>query len=593
MKLLEELKRRNVFQMAVFYAVAAWLVLQVVDVLTSLIGLPSWVGPAVLALLAVGFPIAMIFSWFYELTPDGISLEKDVERGETSTRFMGGRLNFIFISLLCAAVILFAYDKWWSRGPLEKSVAVLPFENMSGDVEQEYFSDGISEELLNLLGQIPDLRVISRTSSFSFREQNLGIPEIARRLNVSYVLEGSVRKAGNRLRITSQLIQANDGFRLWSNSYDRDLDDIFAVQGEIAKAISEALTLQLALNNATGDSSLPRSSRLNEGGIDHQEDDFLAKAPTESAEAHIAYLKGRYYLNKRSIDGFRKAKEQFEYAIARDPEYALAYSGLADCYMLLAGYGHMPLSEALSKQRIAAYKALELDENSAEVHASVGALHVTDGWDWHGALRELRRAIEINPNYGQALQWYGSTLAMVGDSEHLAAIERAHAVDPVSLRVNVDYGLAYYYNKDYDSAIRQLRSTLELDPNFLATYGALGLVLVEIGEYEEGIAAIEKGAAGRLSVWLGYAHARAGNIDRAQKILGQWQERWEDTQSGAIAIALINVGLGQNDVAFDWLDKAVDNKVQGVVTLQTFAYWSPLRGDPRYEALLRRLNFLG
>jgi TolB-like protein/Tfp pilus assembly protein PilF len=592
MLFVKELRRRNVLRMAVLYAVAAWLIVQVAGVLSDLAKLPDWIGTTTLWLLAVGFPIALIFSWFYEITPEGISLEKDVDPDVSITQFTGRRLDFIVISLLCAAVILFAYDKWWMQGPLESSIAVLPFENMSSDSEQEYFSDGISEELLNLLAQIPELRVISRTSAFSFRGQNLGIREIARRLNVSYVLEGSVRRFGNKLRITAQLIQADDGFHLWSNSYDRDVDDIFAVQDEIAAAIGDALKLKLALNDAASDSAIVSAASPGASGQDHQGRDVLAEVPTDSPEAHIAYLKGRYYLNTRSAYGLRKAKEQFEYAIDLDPEYAMAYSGLADSYLLLVGYGVIPSSEGRPKQSVAAYKALALDENSAEVHASVGTLLMMDEWNWQAALKEFRRAIEINPNYGQALQWYGSALAMVGDPEHLAVLERAHLVDPVSLRVNVDYGLAYYYTEDYESAIRQLQNALQLDPDFLPAYGPLGLALVEIGQYKDAVAAIEKGAGGSLSRWLGYAHAKAGNNDDAHALLDKWHERWEESGSGAVAIALIHVGLGQNDLAFDWLNKAVDQKGAGILTLQSYAYWSPLRSDPRYTALLRRLKFI-
>ena len=574
MSLISELKRRNVLRMAALYLVAAWLIMQVAGVLIDLGNLPAWIGPTVLGLLAIGFPISLLFSWFYEITPEGISLERDVDRAESITHLTGRRLDFIVISLLCAAVILFAYDKWWSGGPLPRSIAVLPFQNMSADPEQEYFSDGISEEILNLLGQVPDLRVISRTSAFSFRNQNLEIPEIARRLNVSHVLEGSVRRSGERLRITAQLIQAESGFHLWSDSFDRDLDDVFVVQGEIASAISDALKVTLALGDGAGDA-------VKSGA-----------GPTDSSEAHIAYLRGRYLLNRRTTDSIQQARDQFEIAVEIDPDYALAYSGLADSYMLLVAYGVLERDEARPKQRAAAYKALELDDKSAEVHASIGTLLSQGDWDWQGSIDALRRATEINPNYGQALQWYANLLAMVGDPRHLEVIARAHAVDPVSLRINVDYGLAHYYNMNYGDAIRQLERTIELDPDFPATYGALGLVYAEVGRFEEAIDLIEQGAAGALSQWLGYAHARAGNIAEAEAILARWHERFRETRNGAVPIALIHVGFGQLDLAFEWLDIGVDNKNSGITTLQTFAHWSPLREDPRYTELLRRINFL-
>ena len=225
MGLISELRRRNVLRMAVLYAIAAWLIMQVAEVIMDLANLPDWIGPTILGLLAVGFPIALIFSWFYELTPEGLSLEKDVDRAESITHVTGRRLDFIVISLLLAAVILFAYDKWWIGGPPEQSIAVLAFDNMSADPDQEYFSDGISEELLNLLAQIPELTVISRSSSFSFKGKDIAIPTLAEQLNVAHVLEGSVRKVGNRVRITAQLIDARSDSHLWSASYERNLDD--------------------------------------------------------------------------------------------------------------------------------------------------------------------------------------------------------------------------------------------------------------------------------------------------------------------------------------------------------------------------------
>ena len=245
MRLVSELKRRNVLRMAVLYAVAAWLIVQVAEVLIDLAKLPDWIGTTTLWLLAVGFPIALIFSWFYELTSEGISLEKGVKPGESTTQVTGRRMDFIVISLLCAAVILFAYDKWWIGSPPEKSIAVLAFENMSGDPDQEYFSDGISEELLNLLAQIPELTVISRSSSFSFKGKDVAIPTIAEQLRVAHVLEGSVRRSGNRVRITAQLIEGRSDSHLWSETYDRALGDIFAIQDEIAAKVVNQLKVKL------------------------------------------------------------------------------------------------------------------------------------------------------------------------------------------------------------------------------------------------------------------------------------------------------------------------------------------------------------
>jgi len=251
----------------------------VAEVIIGLANLPEWIGPTILGVLAVGFPIALIFSWFYELTPEGISLEKDVKPGESTTHATGRRMDFIVISMLAAAVILFAYDKWWIGPPPEKSIAVLAFENMSADPDQEYFSDGISEELLNLLAQIPELTVISRSSAFSFKGQDIAIPAVAEQLNVAHVLEGSVRKMGNRVRIKAQLIEARSDSPLWSETYERELDDIFALQDEIAGAISDALKVKLAL--VAGQVVQPTVSK------------------TANTDAYDAYLRGRELIHRR------------------------------------------------------------------------------------------------------------------------------------------------------------------------------------------------------------------------------------------------------------------------------------------------------
>ncbi len=303
MGLVSELRRRNVFRMVVLYAIAAWLIMQVAEVIIDLANLPHWIGPTILALLAVSFPIALIFSWFYELTSEGISLEIDVAPSESTTQVTGRRLDFIVMSLLCAAVILFAYDKWWIGGPPQQSIAVLPFENMSADPEQEYFSDGISAELLNLLTKIPELRVISRASAFSYKGKDIDIPTVAEQLNVAHVLEGSVRKAGNRVRITAQLIEARSDTHLWSETYERTLDDIFATQDEIAARVVEQLKLTL-----------------------------LGDAPTVQAtdpEAYALVLQARYLRHQMTPDSLDKSIALLEQALAIDPDYAAAWAGLA------------------------------------------------------------------------------------------------------------------------------------------------------------------------------------------------------------------------------------------------------------------------
>jgi len=483
MGLVSELRRRNVLRMAVLYVVAAWLIMQVAEVIIGLANLPEWIGLTILGLLAVGFPIALILSWFYELTPEGISLEKDVAAAESITHVTGRRMDFVVISLLCAAVILFAYDKWWIGPPPEKSIAVLAFENMSDEPGQEYFSDGVSEELLNLLAQIPELTVISRSSAFSFKGKDVAVPEIAKQLNVAHVLEGSVRKAGNRVRITAQLIEASSDSHLWSESYDRELDDIFAIQEDIARVIAKEL-----LAHFRGFESRQVSTRNLEAY-----DIYLKGRRPVNPEAYEAYLKGRHHLNKWTVEGFTKGLEYFQQAVEMDPDYALAHAGLAESYSYLGLWGVISPKEAYPKSKAIVMKALELDDTLAEAHALLGDVRFFYDWDWDGTEREYKRAIELNPSYAIAHNNYAFYFtALTRHDDALAEIRRARELDPVSLPINSDLGWAHYFARQYDQAILQFRRALELDPNLAISQFALGHVYLQKEMFVESVAAFQK-----------------------------------------------------------------------------------------------------
>ena len=335
MGLISELRRRNVLRMVVLYAVAAWLIMQVAEVIIGLANLPEWIGPTILGLLAVGFPIALIFSWFYELTPEGISLEKDVAAAESIMHVTSRRMDFIVISLLCAAVILFTYDKWWIGPPPEQSIAVLPFVNMSNDPDNEYFSDGISEELLNVLAKIEDFRVTGRTSSFSFKGKDTDIQTIGEKLHVQTILEGSVRKAGDQVRITAQLVNVEDGYRLWSETYDRNLNNIFEVQDEIAIAVVSALRLELPTRPAP-------SGRT--GGVD----------PT----AYRHYLQGRFLAHGSTAEEIDLGLAHLRETSRLDPSFAPAYAAIADAMIVKAFFSTSPSAEIVGEARTAAQSAM-------------------------------------------------------------------------------------------------------------------------------------------------------------------------------------------------------------------------------------------
>jgi TolB-like protein len=408
--LFTELKRRNVLRMAALYIVAAWLVMQVAEVLIGLGVLPGRAGFWVFVVLAFGFPIALVFSWLFEITPAGVILEKDVPEGQSITHVTGRRMDFVIIAILSAGLLLFAYDKWWPRAPSELSIAVLAFDNMSNDPEQEYFSDGISEEILNLLAQIRPLKVTARTSSFWFKGKDVNIADIADELNVRHVLEGSVRRSGNRVRITAQLIDAQDSSHLWSQTFDRDYDaeNLFFIQSEIARAITGRLHMTL-----TGD-----------------DEERLANVPTRNTEAYATYLLGRQRLTSRKVADMADAIEQFALAIELDPQFADAYAGLADACYLYASYSAGRSNErcpsSLAGREQLARKALELDPKSAEAWISLGTVLWSRAVGMHGtepqpmihetlneALAAYERGLELNPTLSEAYLHYGTNLTFV------------------------------------------------------------------------------------------------------------------------------------------------------------------------------------
>jgi TolB-like protein/Flp pilus assembly protein TadD len=448
MSLYNELKRRNVFRVAIAYLAGAWLLIEVAGTLFPAFGVPDWAVRFVVIVLGLGFLPALIISWAYELTPEGLKREKDVVRDTSITHLTAKRLDWITIGLIAAALVFIVADRFWmsprhpeqSAVPVEvvtdheqtsgpeltdpqyppNSIAVLSFVNMSSDPEQEYFSDGISEELLNLLAKIPDLRVISRSSAFSFKGKDFDIPTIAAQLHVAYILEGSVRKAGNKVRITAQLIETHSDTHLWSQTYDRELKDIFVVQDEISSAIVGALKERLGLEI----NAIPR---------------VIAAASTE---AHTAYLRGRYLLVQRTRATMKGAVREFEKAIVIDPNYARAHAELAIAILFSnRGYlGDLPRSEAISRATPHAERAMALDPNLAEAHATTGML-LSFLKNWEEALVHYQQAIRINPNFAIVYNWMAETLGLqLGRyAESFAAIETGVRLDPLSIVILRNY----------------------------------------------------------------------------------------------------------------------------------------------------------
>ena len=565
MGLVTELRRRNVFRMAVIYSVAAWLIMQVAEVVIGLANLADWIGPAILGLLAIGFPIALILSWFYELTPAGINLEKDVDTAVSATRVTDRRLDFVIISLLCAAVMLFAYDKWWLPEPPEKSIAVLAFENMSADPEQEYFSDGIAEELLNLLAQIPELHVISRSSAFSFKGKNVKLADIARELNVAHILEGSVRKAGNQIRITVQLIEARSDTHLWSKTYDRKLDNIFQIQDEIAAAVVAALKIELL------------------GAAPH--------ARKTDQEAFKLALQARYFWNRRSPGDEEKTMDYYQRAIDIDPGYAAAWTGLSVTYLAQAVDGRIPLEAGLAKAREAVETALAIDPGLSDAHVRLAQIYERYD-DWTAARDEYQQALALDPNNPLAQGAMASFMWRDGYLDEAIDLNRKAAdIDPLSAIWPANLSDLLIKAGRLDEAEQATRKAIELSPESPFHQGNLMLISFFQGQFDEALdltrSFFPEGSpykAFGLTVTY-HAMGRQDESDAAMRRLTNSAER-----DIAYLIAMAHAERGEPDQAFAWLDKALDERDFGLGEIKFEPFLRNLHDDPRWDDLIDQLT---
>jgi len=456
-----------------------------------------------------------------------------------------------------------------------ESLAVLPLENLMGDPAQEYFVDGMTDELIADLGQIEALRVISRTSVMQYKGVRKPLPQIARELNVDAVIEGSVLRSGDRVRITAQLIQAVTDKHLWAKSYEGDLHDVLALQSEVAGAIANEVRIKLT----------------------PQEQARLASARPVNPDAHEAYLKGRYYWNKRTEADLKKGIEYFQQAIQKDSNYAQAYAGLADSYVVLGARTLMAPSEAYPRAKAAALKALEIDQTLAEAHVSIGAVRNEHEWGWTGAEKEFKRAIELNPGYATAHQWYAEYLSEMGrHNEAIAEIKRAEELDPLAPIIDAVGGYIFLYARRYDEAIAQCRRALELNAGFYPAHFNLGRVYQQEKLYPQAIAEYQQAKAleeanPRLAAELARGYAAAGKRIEALKIISQLTELSKRRYVSPYRVAQAYAALGEFDQAFALLEKAYEEHASELVALKVEPENDPLRSDPRFQDLLRRMNF--
>ncbi|MBA3961295.1 MAG: hypothetical protein H0X40_05260 [Chthoniobacterales bacterium] len=492
------------------------------------------------------------------------------------------RINLGWIAALALAAILAAGAAYYyfsayrsaSKGAAipEKSIAVLPFENLSRDPENAYFAEGIQEEILTRVAKVADLKVISRTSTQRFKSAPGDLRQIAQQLGVAHILEGSVQKSADQVRVNVQLIEAATDAHLWAEIYDRKLTDVFGVETEIAKKIADSLQAKL-----TG-----------------SEQKAMAARPTENTEAHELYLKGRYFWGKRTGDGFRKALDYFHQALNQDPNYALAYAGIADCYVLLIAWTPASPVEYLPKARAAANKALEIDNSLGEAHASLGEVMIGE-LNPRDARREFERAIELNPNYATAHHWLGiDALAPLGEHDHaIAELKRAVELDPFSAIINANLGLSYTLARRYSEAIAQLRKTVELDPAFPYAHSMLGEALVLSGQLDQAIGEYERtyNISHEHFPLLRAAHAYAlkGDRKKALQLFNQAKELGKPIV-WAFGCALVHIGLGDKEEAINWLEQSYRQKESTNISLiRVHPFLDPLRGDPRFEKLADKI----
>jgi TolB-like protein/DNA-binding winged helix-turn-helix (wHTH) protein/Tfp pilus assembly protein PilF len=466
-----------------------------------------------------------------------------------------------------------------SKGKANRSssLVVLPLENLSGDREQDYFADGMTDDLIANLAKIHSLRVISRSTAMAYKGTHKPLPQIATELNVDAVVEGTVMRVGNRVRITAELVQVSTDQHLWADTYESPIGDVLALQNRVSSAIVDQIRINLT----------------------KEDKERLAQKPSVSPEAYEDYLKGRYYWNKRSGDGFEKAIGYFEEATRKDPQYALAYAGLADCYGIIGAtiYGRLPASEAAPKAKAAAIRALEIDPSLAAAETSLATAKFNYDWDWVGAAEGFKKAMQLDPSYSTAYQRYSLYLSAMGKfDDSFEQIKKARELEPLSISINTSLGWRLYLAREYDRSIAQLRDTLEMDPAYEWAHLILGQAYEQKGQFglaiEELQKAVELSHSSPLTISaLAHAEALSGNHAGANKLLVQMEELSKKQYVSPYYVAIVYLGLGKNEAAMNWMEKAYADRSNGLVFLKVEPELDPLRTNPRFVMLQNRLNF--
>ena len=582
MSLYHELKRRNVFRVAIAYIITAWLVLQLADVVLSNIESPDWIFLTILLIISIGFPLALLLAWAYELTPGGLKRESDVRRSKSVTPRTSIKLDRAIIAILIVAVGYFAYDKFLTDPSVDLSgtaagnlgqvsIAVLPFVNMSSDPEQEYFSDGISEELLNLLAQIPQFQVAGRTSSFKFKGQNEDLRLIGDSLGVMNILEGSVRKSGDHIRITAQLIKVEDGFHLWSETYDRNLTDIFLVQDEIATAVVAELKITLL------GADMPTANN---------------HSKISDIKAYNSYLHGLFYMNNIGPANSEKAAVAFQQAVELAPDSALAWAGLADANIRLAGQSGEHGHEALAKGRKAITTALAFDSEVPEVYLVQARIAFFNDWDWPAAEEAIQKALALRPGDVTALRARANLAATLGrTAEAVNTYRDLIARDPLDGTLPFGFVSKLILAGELDEAESVLRRLLEQNPRANSANAFLSRVLSETGRLEEAMVYARKEPLhySRLTA-VGVLEYKLGNIAAATVVQQELLQKYGDAAS--YQQASVAAASGDADKTMEWLETGYATRDPGLTSVKADPDFLFLHDDPRFVALLEKMNLL-
>jgi TolB-like protein/Flp pilus assembly protein TadD len=587
-KFWKELKRRKVIRRNMVYAASGFVILEFVSNITDPFGLPDWTLKLVFILLCIGFVISIILSWFYDFTPDGFERIISANETEGMTREKPIRLlawkiaTYISVGIIASFLVIYMVRGRKQSGELtslEKSIAVLPFENMSIDDEHSYIGDAMTDEIIMQLKNIKEFRVISRTSTLKYKDSKNTIPTIGQELNVNYLVEGSVQRQDDKVRIRVQVLRVKNEGHIWGETYDKEWKDIFSIQSDVAQQIARELKAILS----------------------PEEIQKIDKRPTQNLDAYDMYLQGRYFWNKRTEEGIKVAIEFFRDAIVKDTNYALAYAGLADGYSMLARYGYISSNEGVQdnfqKAKDAAIMALKIDNTLAEAYTSLAYVKLYFDWDWKGALEDFERAIQLNPGYETAHHWLSIWYICHRQYDQaIAAVRRAQELDPLSPIINRDVVRRLYQARKYDMALEESQEVLNKTPDFFLTHQTLGLIYLQKGMFSEAVSKMQKAvrfsdANPTMKAYLGYVYGATGDQVKAQEILSDLAETSKDKYVPPTAFASIYIGLGDNEKAISWLNKAFEEKISDLIYLNTSPEYDRLRSDPGFIEILRKMNF--